>query len=170
MAKATGKGRTRREDAKLIERRAEAFKRFKSGEKLADIAKDWKCSPATICVDCKLALEEWREHHRASIHETVELEWQLLNWVQLESQLNYERSQDPKQRKNLADPRFLDLVIKSGEHRRKLLGLDKPTKIEAQTTAEVSHTTNFKSLDQLKAEIRQVKKRLTNRKAESKKA
>jgi hypothetical protein len=109
---------------------------------------------STIALMSSRGVKEWRKQHRGSINETVELEWQLLNWVQLEAQLSWELSQDPKSREKVGDPRFLELVMKAGQSRRKLLGLDRPTKIESQGTAEANLGRTFKTIDQMKAEIR----------------
>lgn len=153
--KRTGTGRTAREGAKLAARRTEVFRRWLSGETVRSIGAALvpKLSPSTVCHDVQFALKEWKDEHRASVNALANLEWELLNWVLLECQKNYDLSCDPKMRDKVGDPRFLELAIRSGEQRRKLLGIDKPAKIEAQTTAEVSVSTNFKTLEELKASI-----------------
>ena len=165
--KSNGKGRTKFESDRLLARRAECLRRWRAGETHAVIAEALGISRQLVTLDCQLALREWRAAHRGSINETAEFEWELLNWVQLEAQSQYELSQDPKQKKNRADSRFLDLVIKAGEHRRKLLGLDKPTKIEAQTTTELNFGTGFKKLVEMKAEVQKRMEMRKARKAES---
>ncbi len=166
MAKPIGPGRTKREAANLLARRTEVFRRWRLGENLAAIGASLspRISKQSASLDCKLALEEFREANRGSISEMVELEWRLLNWIQLEAQQNWEASHDPKQRDKLGDPRWLELAMKCGEHRRKLLGIDKPTKIEQQTTAEVKVSGNFKTLDELRADIRKHQQSLKARK------
>jgi hypothetical protein len=165
--KSNGNGRSTREGAKLLARRTEAFRRWRAGESFAVIAKSVRLSKSTVALDCQLALREWRESHRGSVNETVELEWQLLNWIQVEAQRNWEMSQDPKQREFLGDPKYLDIVIRSGAERRKLLGVDKPARIESQTTVEVGKpTTRFLTIEELKARIIEHQQRLLARKAE----
>lgn len=167
MAKFTGRGNSRRQEAQLLERRNEAFRRFKAGESLGAIAKDFRVSASTICVDCKLALEEWRESHRASVAEMVEAEWQNLNYVGLEARLSWEQSKGPQKTKP-GDARYLEMIMRAGEQRRKLLGLDKPTRIESQTTTEVTVSTSRKTLAEMKAEVLKRQQALEVRKAEAK--
>lgn len=165
--KSNGKGRAPKEADRLLGRRSECLRRWLSGETQQAIGDSLGISKQLVGLDCRLALKEWRATHRASINESAEFEWDLLNWVQLEAQRQYEMSQSPKERKNLGDPRYFDIIMKAGEHRRKLFGIDKPTKIEAQTTAELSVSTTFKSLDEMKATIAKRVETLRIRKSES---
>jgi hypothetical protein len=123
-------------------------------------------TPSVVGLDCQLALKEWREQHRGSINETVELEWQLLNWAQIELRQAWEDSKDPKKRETLGDPRFIAEFVKAGAERRQLLGTDKPAKTESQTTVEVNMGTTTLTIDQLKMAIVQSQERLLGRKAE----
>lgn len=167
--KSTGAGRTKREGAKLQARRAEVFRRWKGGETIRQIAATLtpKMSPSVVSVDIQLALKEWRAENRGAISEAAEREWQLLNWAELELQQSWEDSKDPKKRDLVGDPRFVDSIVKVSEQRRKLLGVDKPTKIEAQTTVDVNVSTTFKSLEQMKAETLKKRQSLTSRREES---
>lgn len=145
------------------------FRRWLDGEAMRAIGASMvpKISATTVCHDIQLALKEWKDENRASIKEMADFEWQLLVWVLLECQKNYELTTNKKTRDQAGDPRFLELAIRSGEHRRKLFGLDKPAKIEAQTTSEVIVSTSFKKLEELKDLIRRKMTTLQNRKDES---
>jgi hypothetical protein len=163
----TGQGRGKRDSVKQAARRLECLKRWLAGESQRTIAKSIKVSPSTVHLDIQLALKEWRAENRGQIKEAVELEWEILNWATITAQRSFEASCDPKTAGKAGDARFIELMMKSGEHRRKLLGLDKPAKIEAQTTTEVNLGSTFKPIDQLRAEIRQHLDRLAARKQES---
>jgi hypothetical protein len=165
MAKrTTGKGRTSLECAKLIARRTEVFLRWRAGEKMRQIADSLRISTSTVNLDCQLAMQEWRESHRGSINETLELEWQLLNWAQLEFRQAWEASKE----KGPPDPRYLAEFVKTGAERRKLLGVDKPAKMESQTTVEVNMASTTLTIEQLKDKIRLHYERLQARQTEAK--
>jgi hypothetical protein len=166
--RSTGKGRTKREGAALAERRATAFQRWRDGETLKAIAESMAISISSVALDCKLALSEWRETHRAAVSQSVEFELDLLHRLQLDLEQVWEESKViAKRTKTLPEWRILvDGIGKISEYRRKLLGLDKPTKIDAQTTAEIVVSSTFKPLDQLKAEVRQHQDQLKARRAE----
>lgn len=166
--KSTGGGRTTREAANLLMRRHEVFRRWRSGETHAAIAADLGMSRQLVGLDCKLALEEWRKENRASVSEAVELEWSLLNRLQLELEQAYEDSKDPKRREKLGDWKILvDGIGKISQERRKLLGIDKPTKIESQTTAEVNVSSSLIPLDKMRADIRKHQQAVKARKAQA---
>ncbi len=150
--KSTGTGRTAREGAKLAERRAAIFKRWLGGESIRDIARTVELSSASVGIDIQLAGREWRDGHRGSIQQEAERTVDRLVAVEIEAQRSFELSRGPKGDKP-GDDAFLKVILECIKQRRGLLGLDRPTKIEQTTTAEVKVSSNFKTIDELRAEI-----------------
>lgn len=166
--KSTGKGRTTRESVRLMARRAEIFRRWREGRSFGAIGRSLKMSRQLVSLDCKLAIREFRDEHRASIAAQLELELDYLNEAHVELREVYESVKGKEARDPLADVRgFVDSLTSISRERRKLLGTDKPTKIEAQTTTELSVTTTFRTLDELKAQVIKRRETLKLRKVES---
>lgn len=149
-----GKGRTKREAARLLERRAAIFERWRAGESQSSIAASLKISPATVSLDLGAAWREWRESVRGSISEHVEREVDLLNRSQLQAEAEWEKS---------SDPRFLELVLSCSDRRRKLLGLDAPSRSEVKQDVALSR--QFVPKEQMQLEISQSLRRFREQQA-----
>lgn len=144
----TGTGRTKREAARLLVRRTKVFERWRNGESQTAIAKNLAVSIATVCIDVQLSLKEWREEHRGNISDHTEQVLQALDHVYCVAEKNFERSErelveqgkgkKPKLVEVKGDPRFLVIMLKAYEDKRKLLGLDQPARTENKNTTEVT--------------------------------
>jgi hypothetical protein len=139
--KSTGKGRTSREGLKLLERRIVVFERWRTGESLADIAKaltaaGTKISKQTAGLDVQLSLNEWREKHRGSINEQVEHDLRRLNRLELKAEQKLDSVPD----KCLDGADWARIILDCSKERRRLLGIDAPSRREIKADVTISRS------------------------------
>jgi hypothetical protein len=162
VGKSTGTGRTTREAAKLITRRVKVFDLYRAGHLQKEIARSLKISQQTVSTDIQLSLNEWRENHRGSIAEHTELELKRINMIETEAQRQYETCclAKPEERKgNPSD--YLRMMLDCSKERRKLLGIDSPSRHETKSEVTISRT--FKTREEMKQEITQGLERFRQR-------
>ena len=139
-------GRTPQEELKIQHRRQQVAERYLQGWTQSAIAGDLVVSQATVSSDLKAIRKEWRASQIRDFDEAVQLELSKLQLLEREAWSGWQRSQEPAEitrvtqegegrkaektvRKQIGDPRFLELVHRAITARRALLGLDAPTRI-----------------------------------------
>lgn len=132
---------------------AEAAELYRSGMLQSKIAKTLGVSPQSVCWYIARAKKEWRESATDSIKQWVIDELETLDRIEQEANAAWERSQKMgyesttkdgidgrevtvKRYKQVGEPRFLALMQECVAQRRKLLGLDAPTKTEVKDTTD----------------------------------
>lgn len=152
-AQKRGQGRSKREAAQLATRRAEIFTRWLRGETQAAIGRSLAMSPQLVSLDVQAALAEWREQNRGSIAEAAEYELRRLHWVEVNAEIDYQRSRATDNGElQPGDPRFLKLIIECGQERRKLGGIDQPARSEVKTTSDVNFRT-FNTREEMREHV-----------------
>jgi hypothetical protein len=130
----------------VFKRRADVAALSLQGWSQQAIAEKLRVTQGTVNGDLKKVRTSWRESAIRDFDATRDLELERLNMIEREAWAAWERSQRPSQsadirddqpntpsRKRIknqhGDPRFLEIAIRCNEARRKLLGIDAPTKI-----------------------------------------
>ena len=153
----TGKGNSSRHGARLLERRMLAFNRWKDGESQTAIAKSLKLSKQTIWLDIQICLRHWREEHRGSVNEHVEMELARLNRLEVFAEQKLELVKET----SMDGVEWVKTLLDIGKERRKLLGLDAPSRTEIKSDITVSRT--FKTKEEMYAEVRKGLERFRER-------
>jgi len=130
----------------ILHRRCQVADLYVQRHTQGGIAEKLAISQATVSADLKRIRVEWRASAVRDFDLATELELQQLDRVEREAWALFERSQKPAQsavmdgegnggptRRNIknrdGDIRALDIILKCGQARRALLGLDAPTRI-----------------------------------------
>jgi hypothetical protein len=134
----------------ILQRRKQVAELFLQGCTQSVIAEKLGVKQPTVCDDLAHIRKAWEESQIRDYDAARTLQVERLRQVSREAWAGYERSQQPAQmatvdgangsgkakrtvRHQYGDPRFLDLVLKSIEAERQLMGLDAPTKIAPTT-------------------------------------
>lgn len=134
----------------IAERRGRVARLYLQGRDQSDIASELGIAQATISKDLEKIRTAWRESAIRDFDAQKDIELQRLNEIEREAWKAWERSQQPAQsavvdgaagtqrakrtvKHQYGDPRFLELALRCNEERRKILGLDAPTKIAPTT-------------------------------------
>src|SRR5947209_7436505 len=128
----------------ILRRRQQVAELYVQRHSQAAIAEKLSISQATVSADIKHISSQWRASTVRDFDSACELELQQLDRVEREAWQLFERSQKPAQsatmgdghgsatRKSIknrdGDIRALDVILKCGNARRALLGLDAPTR------------------------------------------
>lgn len=167
LTRARGTGRSKREAAKLAVRREKVAALYLSGQTQDAIALAVGCSRTTVSIDLVLIRAEWRNSALCNMNSLVERELERIDRIEVEAWAAWERSQLPAEsvtttadetRKTVegqsGDPRYLQIALKCVEDRRRLLGLDAPSRTESKVTADVTATTtHFLPRDQMRRQV-----------------
>src|SRR5687768_14050297 len=146
----------------ILQRRMQVAELILKGLTQAAIAQKLGVKQPTVCDDLIHIRKLWQESQIRDFDAERTLQVERLRQVSREAWAGYERSQQPAQmatvngdngsgkakrtvRHQYGDPRFLDIVLKSIEGERQLMGLDAPTKI-APTTPDGRPLTNEQRL------------------------
>jgi hypothetical protein len=114
------------------------------------IAQELGVSQAQVAADLKKIRRAWQESSIRDFDAARNLELERLARIERESWAAWQRSQQPSQsatvngeagsqkakrtvKHQYGDPRFLDIALRCNDARRKLLGIDAPTKIAPTT-------------------------------------
>jgi hypothetical protein len=134
----------------ILQRRKQVAELYLQGFTQSAIAEKLGIKQPTVCDDLAHIRKAWEESQIRDYDAARTLQVERLRQVSREAWEGYSRSQQPSQmatvdgangsgktkrtvRHQYGDPRFLDLVIKSIEAERQLMGLDAPTKIAPTT-------------------------------------
>jgi hypothetical protein len=134
----------------IAERRSQVARLYLQGRVQSEIASELGLAQATVCKDLKRIRTAWRESAIRDFEAQKELELLRLGEIEREAWKAWQRSQQPAQsavvdgvaggqrsrrtvKHQYGDPRFLELALRCNEERRKLFGLDAPTKIAPTT-------------------------------------
>jgi hypothetical protein len=143
----------------ILQRRMQVAELLLKGLTQAAIAQKLGVKQPTVCDDLIHIRKLWQESQIRDFDAERTLQVERLRQVSREAWAGYERSQQPAQmatvngdngsgkakrtvRHQYGDPRFLDIVLKSIEAERQLMGLDAPTKIAPTTPAGRSRTSS----------------------------
>ena len=130
----------------IVQRRQKVAELYLQGWQQDAIAKELGLRQPMISEDLARIRQAWRESAIRDFDAARDLELERLNRIEREAWAGWQRSQLPNQsatvdgeagsqkakrtvRHQYGDPRFLDIVLRCNEARRKLLGIDAPTKI-----------------------------------------
>ena len=130
----------------IVQRRQKVAELYLQGWQQDAIAKELGLRQPMISEDLAKIRQAWRESAIRDFDAARDLELERLNRIEREAWAGWQRSQQPTQsatvdgeagsqkakrtvRHQYGDPRFLDIVLRCNEARRKLLGIDAPTKI-----------------------------------------
>jgi hypothetical protein len=130
----------------IVQRRQRVAELYLQGWQQDAIAKELGLRQPMISEDLAKIRQAWRESAIRDFDAARDLELERLNRIEREAWAGWQRSQLPNQsatvdgeagsqkakrtvRHQYGDPRFLDIVLRCNEARRKLLGIDAPTKI-----------------------------------------
>jgi predicted transcriptional regulator len=130
----------------IVQRRQKVAELYLQGWQQDAIAKELGLRQPMISEDLAKIRQAWRESAIRDFDAARDLELERLNRIEREAWSGWQRSQQPTQsatvdgeagsqkakrtvRHQYGDPRFLDIVLRCNEARRKLLGIDAPTKI-----------------------------------------
>jgi hypothetical protein len=114
------------------------------------IAQELGISQAQIAADLKKIRRAWQESSIRDFDAARDLELERLGRIEREAWAAWQRSQQPSQsatvdgptgsqkarrtmKHQYGDPRFLDIALRCNEARRKILGIDAPSKIAPTT-------------------------------------
>jgi hypothetical protein len=123
---------------------------YEQGMWQTDIAKQLGCSQPQISYDIRTLREEWYKSRIRDFDAHVARELATIDFVQLEAEQAWFKSKEDKERKELSDTtgdkvstrksikkegqagdgRFLEVIIRCSQERRKILGTDAPIKME----------------------------------------
>lgn len=128
-------------------------------ERQAWYAEKLNLSKAHICRLMKRVYQFWREEKLRNFDELVVDELNRLDWVEKEAREAWEKSKEPKdtvikdvanskekrgvgarvrkitERSN-GDARFMEVILKASDARRKILGIDAPVKVDARVQVQ----------------------------------
>lgn len=149
------------DDANVYARRLGVSKMLARGMNYSDIAEKTELTYAVVSTDARKIIEYWYEEIRENASHYVAYEMQVLSRVQTEAWDAWEKSKDDittqevssgergktqkvQKKSSSGDARFLQIVMKCSEDRRKLLGLDQPERI--RMLHEVTHENEFEAM------------------------
>lgn len=168
-----------KENKRLIElRRIAVADRYLKGMSIKQIAADLSLNDRLICSEIEAIRSEWKAARVGFVDQAVLEQLEKIDQLEREAWAAYERSCRPaksttitedddgntvtkiERRESAGDPRFLALVDKQVEQRRKLLGLDAPVKTESNINATVTHYQPPKTREELAAEVQKMRDRV----------
>lgn len=138
---------------RMLERRCKVIDLYRQGFTQMEIAKKLKTTQATVSIDLKALLQEWRIESNNAYEQYLDREMDTLLQVErtawkhfeiscletIETSLN-EGDKTRRVRKGCGDPRFLETILRCIGARCKLLGLDNNTSLNMnsghKTTSE----------------------------------
>lgn len=167
------------ENRAMIEaRRTAVAEYYLKGMSTAQIASKINLSRWVVTTDLQFIRNEWKAARVGFIDQAVLEQLEKIDQLEREAWEAWERSRLPtksttitegddgntvtkiERRESAGDPRFLALVDKQVEQRRKLLGLDAPVKTESNVTATVTHYQPPKTREELAAEVQKMRDRV----------
>jgi hypothetical protein len=168
-----------KENKRLIElRRIAVADRYLKGMSIKQIAADLSINDRLICSEIEAIRSEWKAARVGFVDQAVLEQLEKIDQLEREAWAAYERSCRPaksttitedddgntvtkiERRESAGDPRFLALVDKQVEQRRKILGLDAPVKTESNINATVTHYQPPKTREELAAEVQKMRDRV----------
>lgn len=136
---------------RMMERRCKVIDLHRKGYTQIEIAKQLKTTQATVSLDLKYLLQEWRIESIDSVERYIDREMDALiqvektAWKHFEKSctetietINHENETVRKIRVGSGDPRFLETVLRCIGARCKLLGLDQKAMIDINLTAKTT--------------------------------
>ncbi len=142
--------------------------------RLKDICAECDISMCTLMLDLATIRKRWRESAQEDWLERVTNELAKLDAIESEAWSKWEKSQgqvkvrtekekptgpetEVKTSTCIGDPRFLEIVLSCSDRRRKMLGLDAPSKVEATIKNESGPPP---TREQMRDEVRSVIERM----------
>lgn len=171
-------GRAAENKALIEARRVAVAEYYLKGMSISQIASKINLSRWVVTTDLQFIRNEWKAARVGFVDQAVLEQLEKIDQLEREAWAAYERSCRPaksttitedddgntvtkiERRESAGDPRFLALVDKQVEQRRKLLGLDAPVKTESNINATVTHYQPPKTREELAAEVQKMRDRV----------
>jgi sigma54-dependent transcription regulator len=140
-------------EAELIERRKQVAKLYLNRAKIADIADKLGIDYSTVSRDITYLKKCWLEESKEDISKQIARELAELDLMELEANIQYQAAK--KAGKDVFMIRWKETQLKIKDRRAKLLGLDRPQKVELDAKLDHSGKLEVKKMsdEELQKEI-----------------